>query len=48
MKPNKPIKNWTLEEMQQYCIGNDDCNLCPLKDLCGEVPIIWEFKTDTE
>lgn len=36
-KPNKPLKDWTLEECKAFCAAHpDDCPAdCPLDGVCG-------------
>ena len=29
-KVNKPIKDWTIGEIEEYCKQQDDCKLCPM------------------
>ena len=35
----KPLKDWTLKELQDYCLSHD-CEVCAFYDNCGS-PDIW-------
>lgn len=38
---DKPLKDWTLEEVQSYCNScGDSCQSCKIKDWCYQNPVI--------
>jgi hypothetical protein len=46
----KPLKDWTLGEVQEHCIGmiDRDCDVCELSDrgrctLCKAIPADWDL-----
>ena len=44
---DKPLKNWTLGEIQDYCSGHSECpTKCPFRNMCdlGPSPDVWDLE----
>lgn len=31
-----------ISTIVNYCYDQDNCNRCPLKEICGKIPAEWE------
>ena len=44
---DKPLKDWTLGEIQDYCSGHSECpTKCPFRNMCdlGPSPDVWDLE----